>query len=79
MLIKDLRQAWRFHSVQINALFATAATGWLALPAETQAAILEAVNVPPSVIVAVAFAVSTIARLVAQPSLDAPAADAQPR
>jgi hypothetical protein len=68
-LIDDWRQAWRFLSVQINAVCAAAAVIWTGLPGDQQTSMLAWLGFKPSAMVAAAFGAATIARLIAQPAL----------
>lgn len=67
-LIPNWRQAWRMASARV----AVAAIAFGLLPAETQAAILEAVGVPASRITAVAGILVILGRIVAQPAVTPP-------
>ena len=63
MLIQQWRRAWRLLSVQV----AGAAVVFGALPADTQASMLDMVGLPPSRLPAVLGLVLILARLVSQP------------
>lgn len=62
-LIPNWRRAWRMLSVQVAAL----AVAWGAMPAETQAAVLEALGIGPERVPAVLGALILLARLIDQP------------
>jgi hypothetical protein len=64
-LIPEWRRAWRMLSVQIGAL----AVLWVALPAETQAAILRMVGISETQLTAVLGVLVIVARLIAQPKV----------
>jgi hypothetical protein len=64
-VIPEWRQAWRLLSVQV----ASAAVLFGALPAETQAAVLDLVGLPPSRLPAVLGLVMIAGRLWAQPGM----------
>ena len=63
LLIQEWRRAWRLLSVQV----AGAAVVFGALPAETQASMLDMIGLPPSRLPAVLGLVLILARLVSQP------------
>jgi hypothetical protein len=65
MLIQQWRRAWRLLSVQV----AGAAVLFGALPAETQAAVLDMVGLPPSRLPAVLGLLMIVGRLLAQPGV----------
>jgi hypothetical protein len=69
-LVDDWRKAWRFLSIQINALCASAAVIWTTLNSDQQNGLLSWLGLPPSAYVAGAFGLATIARLIAQPKLE---------
>lgn len=62
-LIPEWRKAWKLASVQV----ASIAVLWLALPADTQAAILSAAGVRAESLVGIVGALVIVARLIAQP------------
>lgn len=62
-LIPEWRRAWRMLSVQV----AGAAVLFGTLPAETQAAMLDLVGLPPSRLPAVLGLLMIVGRLLAQP------------
>jgi hypothetical protein len=64
-LIPEWRRAWRMLSVQIGAL----AVLWVALPAETQAAILRMAGISETQLTAVLGVLVIVARLIAQPKV----------
>lgn len=68
-LIPEWRLAWRFLSIQVNAICAAAAAIWTTLPADQQTSMLAWLGFSPSAYVAGAFGLATIARLIAQPRL----------
>lgn len=61
-LVDDWRRAWRWFSVQV----AAAAVLWGVLPADTQAAMLQAVGVPSERVTAILGVAFIVARLLAQ-------------
>ena len=61
-LIPDWRRAWRFLSVQI----AAAGVIFGSLPAETQAAMLDAVGIAPSRLPAILGLLVLVGRLISQ-------------
>ena len=65
MLIQQWRRAWRLLSVQV----AGAAVVFGSLPADTQAAMLDAVGLPPSRLPAVLGLLVIAGRVLAQPGL----------
>ena len=67
--IANWRDAWKFLSIQVNALCAAAAAIWTTLPGDQQTGLLAWVGFKPSAMVAAAFGASTLARLIAQPAL----------
>lgn len=62
-LIPDIGAAWRFASVRL----ALAAVAWGLLPADTQAAVLDLVGVPPDKVPAIIGALFIVGRLVQRP------------
>jgi hypothetical protein len=64
-IIENWRSAWRMFSMQV----AGAAVIFGALPAETQAAVLNVVGIPSSRMPAVIGLLMIVGRLVAQPKL----------
>ncbi len=64
LLIPNWRRAWRMASVQV----ATVAVAWGSLPADTQAAVLDAVGLSPSQVPLVLGVLMLLARVVNQPS-----------
>lgn len=62
-LIPQWRRAWRLMTVQIG----VAAVAWVALPADTQAAVLRLVGLSEEQLPAVLGALVIVARLIAQP------------
>lgn len=66
-LIPNWRRAWRMLSVQIGAL----ALLWIALPAETQAAVLEALHIDKQYLPGILGLAVIIGRLIAQPKVEA--------
>lgn len=64
-LIDNWRGAWRMLSVQI----AAAAIAFGMLPADAQAAMLEAIGVPANRITAILGALVIVGRLVSQPAV----------
>lgn len=65
-LIPNWRQAWRMVSMQL----AAAAVLFGTLPADTQAAVLDIVGVPPSRVPAILGLLFMAGRLVGQPRID---------
>ena len=65
-LIPNWRQAWRMLSMQL----AAAAVLFGTLPADTQAAVLDIVGVPPSRVPAILGLLFMAGRLVGQPRID---------
>ena len=64
-LIPNWRKSWRMFTVQI----ASAAIAFGMLPAEAQAAMLEAIGVPSNRIAAILGALVLVGRLVSQPAV----------
>ena len=64
-IIDNWRSAWRMLSMQV----AGAAVVFGALPAETQAAVLDVVGIPSSRMPAIVGLLMIVGRLVAQPKL----------
>jgi hypothetical protein len=62
-LISNWRQAWRMASVQMAAVI----VAWAALPADMQAAIVQAVGVPAERVPGVLALLVIVARLIDQP------------
>jgi hypothetical protein len=65
MLIPNWRRAWRMLTVQLGAL----AVVWVALPADTQAAILDTLHIDRSYLPGILGLAVIVARLIAQPSV----------
>lgn len=63
LLIPNWRRAWRMASVQVASL----AVLWGALPADTQAQVLDLVGVPASRVPAIIGLLLIVSRIVAQP------------
>lgn len=68
-LIDEWRDSWRMASVIVATIGAAASTVWIALPADTQTAILTYLHVPPGAIPLALFVGVVIARLFNQPML----------
>lgn len=66
-LIPNWRKAWRFATVQIGAL----AVLWIALPAETQASVLQALHIDKQFLPGIVGLAVIIGRLIAQPKAQA--------
>jgi hypothetical protein len=66
-LIPNWRKAWRMLTVQIGAL----AMLWVALPAATQAAVLEALHIDRQHLPGIVGLAVIIGRLIAQPKAQA--------
>lgn len=64
-LIPNWRRAWRMLTVQIGAL----ALLWIALPAETQAAVLHALHIDRQYLPGIVGLAVIIGRLIAQPKV----------
>lgn len=64
-LIPEWRSAWRLFSVQVAAL----AVAWVALPTDTQGAILRLLGIDASKLTAVLGVLVLAARLIAQPAV----------
>lgn len=64
-LIPQWRRAWQMFSIQVAGI----AVVFGAMPADTQAAVLDLVGLPPSRLPAVLGVLMIIARLVSQPRL----------
>lgn len=62
-LIPEWQRAWRYLSVQIGAL----AVLWVAVPADTQAAVLDLLGIDPRHLPGLIGAAVIVGRLVAQP------------
>lgn len=62
-LIPNWRKAWRMLTIQIGAL----ALLWVALPAETQAAVLAALHIDKQYLPGIVGLAVIIGRLIAQP------------
>ena len=63
ILIPEWRHAWRFLSIQIGAI----AVLWVALPADTQAAILDTLHIDRAHLPGILGLAVIVARLIAQP------------
>lgn len=64
-LIPEWRRAWRMLTVQLGAL----AVLWVALPADTQAAVLQLLGLSEEKLPAVLGVLVILARLIAQPKV----------
>lgn len=67
-LIDNIRQAPRMWSVQLASLL----VAWSALPLDMQAALVQAVGIPPERVPAILGLLVILGRLVQQPALQKP-------
>ena len=68
ILIPEWKRAWRMLSVQIGAL----AVLWVALPATTQAAVLDLLGIDAKSLPGIVGVAVILGRLIAQPGARAP-------
>jgi DNA-directed RNA polymerase subunit H (RpoH/RPB5) len=64
-IIPGWRSAWRLLSVQVGAL----AVIWIALPSETQSAVLNILHIDKSYLPGIVGVAVIVARLIAQPGV----------